>query len=83
MFPASLTSRPARRSMSATSVEVVDFPLVPVTATTVPRDLPKPELELAPNRNPALSRASTSKGRRGGTPGLDHDESVSVASSGG
>jgi hypothetical protein len=69
MFPARRTSFPAARSIAARRDAVVDLPLVPVTAATVPRISRNPSSSSPQTGMPRL-RASESIGTSTLTPGL-------------
>jgi hypothetical protein len=81
MFPPTLTSRPASRSMAPRAAVVVDFPLVPVTATTSPARCRNPSSSSAITGTPAR-RAAWISGRSKGTPGdtTTSEAPVNVAS---
>ena len=68
MFPPTRTSPPASRNIAPRAAVVVDLPLVPVIAATVPFSIRKPSSSSATTGTPA-ARAACSSGIVEGTPG--------------
>ena len=74
MFPARATGRPARRSISAIQLAVVDLPLVPVTATqrfspVASASAIRQAISISASTGMPSSRARAATGASRGTPG--------------
>ena len=81
MFPATTAVRPDACSIAAINMVTVDFPLVPVTATTgtVARSIPR---STSPRTGTPAAAAAANTGCPGRTPGLGTTRSARATSSG-
>ena len=70
MFPASHAGRPPARSMACSAAAVVDFPRVPVTATTCDAAHQRKNIVSSISMRAPASRATASAGASSGTAGL-------------
>ena len=70
MFPATVTCRPAARKIAPSSAVVVVFPFVPVTPTKREPGSSRKPSSTSDHTGTPRSRAATSSGIAGGTPGV-------------